>query len=154
GRIPYPRRLVLIAMPSDEPLAVAGKGDGMDRRPDPRAAERVAFFDWFPDLGRPIVAAGDHPLAVWRNRRGPDRTQMAPQRADFLAGRSIPDFSGAIAATGENPLLRKGYRIDPMAVPFQGKQFPAAGNVPHFAFSIPSAGNNPPPIRGESHAVY
>jgi len=57
-----------------------------------------------PDAGGLVIGGGDHPLALWVERRGLNTASVLQRFTDRLSGPRIPDAGGLVSGGGDDPL--------------------------------------------------
>src|SRR5262245_46677994 len=72
-------------------------------------------------------------------------------RADLLGRGGVPDFSRAVVTGGHyaQAVRRKSDGENGAVVALEREQFTASGRIPEPRCSIPTAGENPPVVRGK-----
>src|SRR5581483_2250833 len=75
-----------------------------------------------PHLGRPIVAAGDNPLAIGGKGHTINPIAMPFQREKFPATARLPDLGRVIITAGDNPpaVRGEGHRAHAILVAAEG----------------------------------
>ena len=104
-----PASLVLDVTGHQDSLPVGEEGDPGDR---PGVASPGACTSGLasrvPHLDRLIRAARRQPSSIGTEGHAGDVLAVTAQRAEFLAGRGVPELDGPIGTAGRDPSLRRG----------------------------------------------